>query len=93
MRQTQFEMPFSRVLRVWLAENNIKQKDLAERTGITQVRMHRLRNGKYLPTSEEVVRISQETGISVERLLISRSGSGSQERNRSGRSGQSPLSN
>lgn len=50
-------------------ELDIKQKDLAERVGITEATLSRYENGKRTPSSEIAAKLAKSLGVSTDYLL------------------------
>lgn len=53
----------------YLRDTKTTQKEFADRVGVSQPTVCDWVNGEHVPTSQMLVRISAETGISIDRLL------------------------
>lgn len=58
-----------KALRDYLKRHSITQQQFAERLGVKQPTVSEWVNGGYLPNTPMLLRISQETGIAVDKLL------------------------
>lgn len=58
-----------KALRDYLELTDTKQADFAKRVGVEQPTVSDWINGEHLPRPEMLLRISKETGISVDKLL------------------------
>jgi DNA-binding XRE family transcriptional regulator len=57
-------------LRVILAEREMKQKDVADKIGISGATMSALVNGRQIPTLDVAYRVAEELGLSVHDIWI-----------------------
>lgn len=58
-----------KALRDYLDLTDTKQADFAKRVGVEQPTVSDWINGEHLPRPEMLLRISKETGISIDKLL------------------------
>lgn len=59
----------SKRLNKLLSENNIRQRELAEKTGITEVSISRYANGERTPTVGNLVKIAKVFNVSTDYIV------------------------
>lgn len=59
----------SKRLNILISENNINQRELAEKTGISEVTISRYINGQRIPTVENLVRITKVFNVSTDYIV------------------------
>jgi transcriptional regulator with XRE-family HTH domain len=59
----------SKRLNILISENNINQRELAEKTGISEVTISRYINGQRIPTVENLVRIAKVFNVSTDYIV------------------------
>jgi putative transcriptional regulator len=64
------DMKFKCRLKVIFAERDIRQKEFAERVGISPAGISALANNKYNPKFEHAYRIAKELGMNIEEIWI-----------------------
>lgn len=52
-----------------ISENEIKQRELADRTGISEVTISRYVNGERIPTVENLVKIAKVFNVSTDYIV------------------------
>jgi transcriptional regulator with XRE-family HTH domain len=62
-------MSINKNLKLILEIKGLSQKDLSEKTGITQATISRYINGSRLPSAESIITICEELNISSDWLL------------------------
>lgn len=62
-------MTFHEILNQELQKQNISQRELANRTGLTEVSIGRYCNGQRLPNVNTIVKIANELHVNVDYLL------------------------
>lgn len=60
---------FSKNLRLLRKQENLKQSELAEKLSTTQRKISYWENGKYMPSTDDLIVISDFFGISVDELI------------------------
>ena len=57
------------VLKEWLEVNGVKQTFVAKKLGVSKTSVNYWANGYYMPHSKYIPKLSEITGISIEKLL------------------------
>jgi len=56
-------------IKVWRAEYDLTQKNLAEKVGVTRQTINALEQGKYIPSLELAFKIVRFFGVSIEEVF------------------------
>lgn len=61
--------PITNRIKVWRAEYDLTQQDLADKVGVTRQTINALEKGKYVPSLELAFKIARLFGASVEKVF------------------------
>lgn len=56
-------------IKVWRAEYDLTQQNLADRVGVTRQTINALEKGKYVPSLELAFKIARLFGVSIEEVF------------------------